>query len=179
MKKSTAQSKKTAPPPSKKTTTKASTTTKKKVDTKKQVAKPKPAPEEKKVEEPIKELVEEEKIPEPEPVKEPVLGSSKVKYNAYNEEFKHIDGILKWEDIDEAYCFSFAFKGEYSLKLRKPNEPDIFLECIDKQFYGLEDGVAYQVEVEEDTIAESKVVKKMYVPPSKEKKKTTASELLT
>ena len=126
---------------------------------------PKKVEEEKKEEAlSVENPVEEEKVIEP--VKEPVLGSSIIKYNAYNQEFKHIDGVLKWADIDEEYCFSFAFKGDYQLKLRKPHEPDIFLECKDKEFHGLVDGVTYQVEIEEDKVAESKVEKRAYVPPS-------------
>jgi len=71
--------------------------------------------------------VEEEKkveVPEPEPPKEPVLGESVIKYNHYKEAFKHIDGAIPWEDIDEEYGFSDVFEGDYNLVLRKETDGD-------------------------------------------------------
>lgn len=46
---------------------------------------------------------------EPEPPKEPVIAESVIKYNHYKKSFKHVDGAISWEDIDEQYAFSFAF----------------------------------------------------------------------
>ena len=76
----------------------------------KKAAPPAKKEEEKKIEEQPK-VVE---IP-----KEPVLGESVITYSTYKTSFKHIDGMLKWEDVDEEYCFSSAFdEGNYELKLK-------------------------------------------------------------
>ena len=78
--------------------------------------------EEKKVEEqPPLEVVE---VP-----KEPVIGKSVITYSTYKTEFTHKDGMLKWEDIDEEYCFSCAFEeNNYELKLRKEEEEGAYLK---------------------------------------------------
>ena len=93
--------------------------------------------------------------------------------------FKHTDGIISWDDIEEQYCFSVGFVGNFSLKIRKDKQRDVYLKNENKIFYGLEEGTVYVVEVEEDVEAEAKVEKKVYEPMKKEAKKTTAQDLLT
>ena len=81
----------------------------------KKAAPPAKKEEEKKVEE--KKIEEKPKFVEI--PKEPVLGESVITYSTYKTSFKHIDGMLKWEDVDEEYCFSSAFdEGNYELKLK-------------------------------------------------------------
>lgn len=153
------------------------------------VSKPAPAKPEAEAAKVEEEKKEEEKVPEEVPpvveepvpeVKEPVVGESIIRYNHYKKPFKHVDGCIKWEDIDEQYAFSFAFKGEYNLKLRKEKEPDLYLRCENKCFYDLEVGQIYLIEVEEDDVAESKIQKTTYKAVKTEtKKKTTGADLLT
>ena len=40
-----------------------------------------------------------------------------IKYNHYKTEFKHVDGMISWDDIDEEYCFSDVFEDGYELKM--------------------------------------------------------------
>ena len=40
-------------------------------------------------------------------------GSVYVKFNHYIESFPIHNGVLKWSDIDDAYCFSFVYRGMY------------------------------------------------------------------
>jgi len=101
----------------------------------------KPAEEPPKVEAPV--VVEEVKA---EPIPEPVKGEVTVKYNHYKEKFPITDGVLLEELINEQYCLSYAFKGNYQLNLREdvkcafedrryyPKHP-----TIAKAWYGLED----------------------------------------
>ena len=62
--------------------------------------------EEKKVEE-VK--VEAPPVVVEEEIKEPEVGDAIIRYNHYKKPFPVVDGVLKWEDIDEEYCFSFVF----------------------------------------------------------------------
>jgi hypothetical protein len=40
-------------------------------------------------------------------------GHAKVKFSHYNKSFPVHNGIIKWADIDEEYCISFAYRGNY------------------------------------------------------------------
>jgi len=67
------------------------------------------------------------KEPEPvveveEPHMEPVKGLVTVKYNHYKEKFPILDGVLQESDIDEQYCFSAVFKGNYQLLIREEKD---------------------------------------------------------
>ena len=61
--------------------------------------------------------------PEPEPQPpvvvepEPQTGKVRVQYSHYDKQFPIKDGLLKWEDIDDEYCISFAFKGDWAVSL--------------------------------------------------------------
>ena len=55
--------------------------------------------------------------PAPAPPPEPVVGSVRVRYNHYSEEFETVDGTLDWEEVDAKYCISFVFKGNWRARL--------------------------------------------------------------
>ena len=82
----------------------------------------KAAPAEKKVEAPVEAPKEEEKIQTAEAVKEQmarfqIKGESVIKFNHYNQSFKHVDGMISWDAIDEEYCFSDVYEDGYELKM--------------------------------------------------------------
>ncbi len=76
------------------------------------------------VKEVTKEVIVVEEIKEPEPPREPVKGMVTVKYNHYKEKFHIVDGVLMEADIDEQYCLSFVFKGDYHLHIREEKDPE-------------------------------------------------------
>lgn len=42
-----------------------------------------------------------------------INGMIRLKFNHYNKEFPIHNSVLKWSDVDEVYCFSFIYKGNY------------------------------------------------------------------
>ena len=74
-----------------------------------------------------------------------------IKYNHYSETFKHVDGAIAWEDIDEEYAFSDVFEGDYNLQLMKEKDAAAnkgpYLVSKLEVFYGLEDGETYVIKV--------------------------------
>jgi hypothetical protein len=93
--------------------------------------------------------VVEEAIPEPVPPKEPVLGKVVVKFNHYNESFPIIDGVLKWKDIDEEYCFSTVYETGFFLAMWPEESKDSLMEIRGHTFRGCQDGATYVVEAKE------------------------------
>jgi len=80
----------------------------------------KAAPEKKKEEEKV--AVEEEKVEEKiAPVEQmkayQIQGESVIKFNHYKQSFKHVDGRISWDAIDEEYCFSDVYEDGYELKM--------------------------------------------------------------
>lgn len=93
-----------------------------------------------------------------------------MRYNHYNEEFDVVDGKLDFEEVDEKYCISFVFKGNWKARLRggegETIEPDgggltkttVESDDINEDgeekvvgvFSGLSIGGAYTLEVDED-----------------------------
>lgn len=59
--------------------------------------------------------------PTPPPPAEPVVGSVTVRYNHYKNAFPTVDGVLLFSAVDEEFCISFVFKGNFKISLR-PNE---------------------------------------------------------
>ena len=112
--------------------------------------------------------------PSPAPVPEPIAGTVVVKYNHYDDSFPIVDGVLRFDDVDEKYCFSFAFPGKYQLHLfdnavhpsNRTAENRLPEDQVAKIFPNLVDGATYFVEVEED-IEESKKAREAYskAPP--------------
>ncbi|CAD8131446.1 unnamed protein product [Paramecium pentaurelia] len=83
----------------------------------------------------------------------PVYGEVTVKYSHYNEKFPIKDGQLLAKAIDEKYCLSFVFQGQYKLILKSEDKKKIF-EFSRGGWDGCENGKTYYVEVEEDPIQE-------------------------
>lgn len=51
------------------------------------------------------------------PGDEQECGTVMVRFNHYNKSFPIYNGVLKWTDIDEEYCLSFVYRGNYSREL--------------------------------------------------------------
>ena len=76
-------------------------------------------------------------------------GRAVVAYNHYKGEFKIDDsGALAWADIDEEYCISFVFNGEFSVAL--VTDQGEVIQVTDGKFAGLADGSRYTLRVTED-----------------------------
>ena len=99
-----------------------------------------------------------EEQPEPVPLQalqpEPVVGSVRVRYNHYNQQFKLVDGTLQWSDVDEDYCISYVFKGTFRPRLLDASRA-YFERDAAGCFAALHDGGAYTLVVEEDEAAEA------------------------
>jgi hypothetical protein len=86
----------------------------------------------------VKETVEE---------KEPVLGSAKIIFNHYNQSFPIKDGVLDGNVVDDKYCFSFAYKGNFQLELRHSETQELIPQPSRFLFQGLKDGDTYHIQV--------------------------------
>ncbi len=76
-------------------------------------------------------------------------GRAVVTYNHYKGEFKiDDDGAMAWADIDEEYCISFVFTGDFSVALVTDQGEAIHM--ADGKFAGLADGSRYTLQVKED-----------------------------
>ncbi|EAR84500.2 hypothetical protein TTHERM_00655280 (macronuclear) [Tetrahymena thermophila SB210] len=121
------------------------------------------------VQQPVKEQApkqqEEKKVEVEKHV--PVPGKVTIKYNHYNNQFDILDGKLKFSDIDEQYCFSFVFKGNYQLVLKHATSKEV-QKSSNKIFENLIDGQAYVVEVIEDEEESKKEISKPYYASQKE-----------
>ncbi len=53
-------------------------------------------------------------------------GEVQLRYNHYNKPFKVHNGVIKWEEVDEEYSFSFIFAGNYKRDLFHIPTPDPF-----------------------------------------------------
>lgn len=49
-------------------------------------------------------------------------GRASIRFNHYNKSFPVHNGVLKWQDVDDEYCISFVYRGNYNR--------DIILEDI-------------------------------------------------
>ena len=77
-------------------------------------------------------------------------GKAVVLYNHYKSEFKvDAKGRLAWADVDDEYCISFVFSGNYLVSL-KSDAGDKILREADGCFHGLADGNRYHLCVQED-----------------------------
>ena len=105
----------------------------------------------------------------------PVIGRSTIKYNHYEQSFKHVDGLLKWSDLDSEYYLSYAFPGKCKPTLRpevyshyNAKEDKIegylddshFLKYTNECFIGLEVGKTYILKVEADPEHEKEMIEK-------------------
>jgi len=86
------------------------------------------------------------------------IGSVTIRFNHYNKSFPIYNTVLKWDDVDDEYSFSFVYKGQYSrdlifnvvencgisLEEYKRNSNNLVLRDDDgKLFIGLVDGEQY------------------------------------
>jgi hypothetical protein len=86
-------------------------------------------------------------VKEPLVLREPVLGSVKVIFNHYNQSFPIQDGILDAGLVDDKYCFSFAYKGDFQLELRNSETQEMIPQPSRFLFHGLKDGDVYHIQV--------------------------------
>ena len=50
---------------------------------------------------------------------EDVVGAARVHFSHYRKEFPVRDGVVRWADIDEEYCISFVYRGEFARALER------------------------------------------------------------
>ncbi|TNV76308.1 hypothetical protein FGO68_gene14561 [Halteria grandinella] len=106
--------------------------------------------------------LEEAKVPPREPTpppQEPIKFEVMVKYNHYKGMFPVLDGVLREDSIDEEYCLSFVFKGNYALQIREEKDPErkylAKAENGDKAWVNVQEGKVYVLEVDEDAEVEA------------------------
>lgn len=64
------------------------------------------------------------------------FGEVVVRYSHYKDKFSIKNGVLLEKDVDEQYCLSFVFKGEYKLIL-KSNDKNAIMKNIPGGWEGL------------------------------------------
>lgn len=78
-------------------------------------------------------------------------GEVTVKYSHYREKFPIVDGVLREAVVDEQYCLSYVFKGNFTFQLRLENDPTrTHLAKAGPTWKGLIDQQVYILEVDED-----------------------------
>ena len=86
-------------------------------------------------------------------------GSVRVRFNHYNKAFPVHNGVLKWSAIDEEYCLSFVYKGNFirDLFLRTANKTEgrcpLRRDDIGVYFLDLQAGAEYDLIVQEVAVA--------------------------
>ncbi|KDO22986.1 hypothetical protein SPRG_11833 [Saprolegnia parasitica CBS 223.65] len=81
-------------------------------------------------------------------------GSAKVRFNHYNKPFPIHNGVLQWKDVDDAYCFSFVYRGAYMREVQTLFTKVVMRrDAIGDVFVGLVCTEQYEVVVEEDPVA--------------------------
>ena len=78
-----------------------------------------------------------------------VVGSNVVTYSHYKDSFCTRNEKMAWADIDEKYCLSFVFKGNFKTTLVASDGTRV-VRNEEGFFDGLCDGVVYALEVEAD-----------------------------
>ena len=83
-----------------------------------------------------------------------------IRWNHYRKPFVVHNGVVKFSAIDEEYCFSFVYKGNFSRRLRLDvgngdDEEESFLPVDDAMefFCKVDPKLAYRIVVEEDPVA--------------------------
>jgi len=78
------------------------------------------------------------------------VGKVSIKFNHYNKSFPIFNGVLKWEDVDNEYAFSFVYKGKYFRKISDISSGMMIQADADGDYFiNLVDGQALIVQVEE------------------------------
>ena len=83
-----------------------------------------------------------------------------IRWNHYRKPFVVHNGVVKFAAIDEEYCFSFVYRGNFSRRLRLDvgngdDEDELFLPGDDAMefFCKVDPKLAYRIVVEEDPVA--------------------------
>eukprot|EP00039_Didymoeca_costata_P010182 m.136365 g.136365 ORF g.136365 m.136365 type:complete len:266 (+) comp14731_c0_seq1:1812-2609(+) len=116
----------------------------------------------------------------------PQTGITILRYNHYRHEFEITvpPGTLSVEDVNERFCFSYGFKGNYKIQLREGPESGggPYAERNETNFCTLKLDTEYWCEIDEDkewlANEEKKGPKKVYKAPT-EKKTTRETERIT
>lgn len=80
-------------------------------------------------------------------------GECMVRWNHYRKQFPVHNGILKFEDIDASYSYSFVYRGNYKRILRLSDGDDGPTVTSDPgmlYFIDIKPGMAYKIYIEED-----------------------------
>jgi hypothetical protein len=87
-------------------------------------------------------------------------GTARVRFSHYNKPFPVHNGVLKWSAIDDEYCLSFVYKGNFVRDLfpRIPNGQSegrrpVRRDDIGVYFLDLQAGAEYDLVVQEDPVA--------------------------
>lgn len=90
-------------------------------------------------------------------------GTVKVRFNHYNKSFPIYNGVLQWADVDEEYCLSFVYRGNYGRELvllpfdssNTRTEARIVVRHDDAHMYYIDmrANSEYRLEVTEDPLA--------------------------
>ena len=130
-------------------------------------------------EEMINQKIISELIKEEEKKNDEENGKAIVKYSHYTDNFQVINGKILMEEIDEKYCISIVFLGDYKLHL-KNNKKEFLSEDLGKKcFINCKNGEIYDLEIEEDIKAEEKRDHKAYIAPKKESLIRNQVDLIT
>ena len=78
-----------------------------------------------------------------------------VKFNHYNESFPITDGVLKWFDIDEEYCFSTVYETGFFLTMHPEENKEAMMQVKGHTFVGCENGKTYVAEAKEAKLGET------------------------
>ena len=75
-----------------------------------------------------------------------------VRFNHYNKKFRVINGVLRWIDIDEEYCISFVYRGNFKRRLYSNinDERTYVTKCDENFFLDLDPKLDFFLDVEED-----------------------------
>ena len=88
-------------------------------------------------------------------------GAATVKFNHYVKSFPIYNGVLKWEDVDEEYSFSFVYNGPYTRNIfellpvdpmtnKALGGPKVMRDDEGDFFVGLKPDKAYEVIISQD-----------------------------
>lgn len=121
-------------------------------------------PSSEKKQEPLSELQEAEMLLVKPPLNDPpqyTCGTATIRFNHYNKAFPVHNGVLKWQDVDDEYCLSFVYRGNFKRDIvpEEMYDPSHMLDnavrrdSIGLYFLGVVSGTQYRLLVEEDPAA--------------------------
>lgn len=87
-------------------------------------------------------------------------GEAIIRWNHYKKPFPVKNGVIKFEDIDAQYCFSFVYRGQYKRMLKLENgtdfdntNPNLICDVGMDYFIDANPNCSYKLFIEEDPIA--------------------------